>query len=157
MGDARPSEVRARRKELYEHICAQIEREDELYQKRINFLIVLNLGLATGAVSQFQYSYRMAFCVLISLFALIMIYSFGSLIYEGKRQLHALKRLYFTEQLKLDFPCPFYAEAGQYEADTPPARRVGRVVREFAIAWLLAFVVSVAVLIHYQFIGRLDG
>jgi hypothetical protein len=148
MRSSRSSELRAQKKEQYEHLCAQIAREDALYQQRINFMIVLNIGLAAGALSQFHYGWHMGFCALIAVFALVLLFSLGSQIYEGKKQIHALKGQYYARQLH-SFPRPFHLDGGDPYDSNRRIRPIGRVVREFAVGWSLALIVSLTLFFYF--------
>ena len=135
MGSQSPQRERdlQRKREQYDDLCKQLAREDELYQKRLNFLIVLNLAMGAGVVSQF-FENRLQACLIFSGFALLLNYSLASQIYEGKKQIHLLKSMYYNKYLQR-WPRPFHADRDEHP--TGSIRRVGRVVREFVAAWIL--------------------
>jgi len=110
-------------------------------------MIVLNLGLAAGATSQFHTDKRIILAIVICVFALVMLYALGSQIFEGKKQLHQLKAQYDDRKLHPIFPRPFHLDGeGRYDG-AKKMRKFGRVVREFTAAWVIALMICTFVLI----------
>ena len=127
----------------YDAICRQIEREDGLYQLRINSCIVVNLALGAAASSQViagsitvkVYTILVGCCVIGSLITMGIFFS----IRNGRRQQAYLR----SELQELDtawpgrFIRPYY-----FDRDWTPSLRLTRLTGIpllFQLTWIIAF------------------
>jgi len=98
----------------YEYICQQIDREDQLYQTRFNFFIVINIAILTAAGyqldSESDQGTRLFIFICCILIALILNFTLIEIISSGSSQITYLKSLYGKDDITEDngFPKPFF-------------------------------------------------
>jgi hypothetical protein len=148
-------------KAAYDAYVAQIDREDRLYQSRMNFDLIINgalLALYAAALgASFSHAgAKTAFLLLVCANGFAMSYLFERLLDRGYRQCQTLKSAFFDEGLAdwakaQKLPQPFL-DPRSYR-DYP----LSEITMYLFSLWVLLAIISIAVLQAGVTIGQANG